>query len=402
MNSSEAFKPSPITRYVFLVVINIAVAVGLSSWNALLNNFAIETVGINGLENGLMQSLREIPGFLAFTTVFFLLLIREQTFALIALATFGVGIAITGLFPSMIGFYCCVLLMSVGFHYLDTLRQSLALQWLPKRIAPRILGRLSAFAAGTSLVTFGAIFLLLKLFELEYRWIYIGAGIMVLAIVVGLKLFSPRFEAKTEQRKNIVIRKRYWLYYCLTAMSGARRQIFVAFAGFLMVQRFGLSAASMALLMLVNHIFTLMFAEVIGRMVGRIGERRALMIEYAGLVLVFTSYAIVESPWLAGSLYVIDHFFFSFAIAVKTYFQKISDPGDIASSAGVSFTINHSVALVVPAILGIVWMQSYAYVFLIGACFAFISFLLALNIPSKPGPGREVRLGIADPQLRYT
>ena len=402
MNSQETFKHSPITRYVFLVVINIAVAVGLSSWNALLNNFAIETVGINGLENGLMQSLREIPGFLAFTTVFFLLLIREQTFALIALATFGVGIAITGLFPSTIGFYCCVLLMSVGFHYLDTLRQSLALQWLPKRIAPRILGRLSAFAAGTSLVTFGAIFLLLKLFELEYRWIYIGAGITVLAIVVGLKLFSPRFEAKTEQRKNIVIRKRYWLYYCLTAMSGARRQIFVAFAGFLMVQRFGLSAASMALLMLVNHIFTLMFAEAIGRMVGRIGERRALMIEYAGLVLVFTSYAIVESPWLAGSLYVIDHFFFSFAIAVKTYFQKISDPGDIASSAGVSFTINHSVALVVPAILGIVWMQSYAYVFLIGACFAFISFLLALNIPSKPGPGREVRLGIADPQLRYT
>ena len=400
MNSSEAIKRSTISRYVFLIVLSIAASLGMSSWNALLNNFAIETIGINGLENGLMQSLREVPGFLAFTTVFFLLLFREQTFALIALATFGVGIAITGVFPSVVGFYCCVFLMSVGFHYLETLRQSLSLQWLPKRIAPRILGRLSAFAAGTSLFSFGVIFLLLKIFDLEFRWIYFGAGITVVAMVLALKLLAPQFETKTEQRKNIVVRKRYWLFYCLTAMSGARRQIFVAFAGFLMVQRFGLSAANMALLMLVNHIFTLLFAEAIGRLVGQIGERRALMLEYAGLVVVFTSYAFVESVWLAGSLYVIDHLFFSFAIAIKTYFQKISDPSDIASSAGVSFTINHSAAVVVPALLGMVWMQSYAYVFLIGAGFALISLVLALNVPSRPGPGREVRLGNVDPQLR--
>ena len=180
-----------------------------------------------------------------------------------------------------------------------------------------------------------------------------------MVIVLALKLLAPQFETKTEQRKNIVVRKRYWLFYCLTAMSGARRQIFVAFAGFLMVQRFGLSAANMALLMLVNHIFTLLFAEAIGRLVGQIGERRALMFEYAGLVVVFTSYAFVESVWLAGSLYVIDHLFFSFAIAIKTYFQKISDPSDIASLAGVSFTINHSAAVVVPVVLGMVWMQSY-------------------------------------------
>ena len=372
---------------------SVAIAIGMASWNAVLNNFAIEVVGINGLENGVMQSLREIPGFLAFASVLLLLLLREQQVTLIALALFGIGVALTGTVSSVLAFYCCVLLMSVGYHYLEVLRQSLALQWMPRRIAPRLLGRLSAIAAGTSLFVFGIIYLVLQHFDAEYRWVHFGAGACVVAIAVGLKLFSPPHHSKTEQRKSVVLRKRYWLYYGLTALSGARRQIFVAFAGFLMVQRFGFTASNMALLMLVNHVFTLAFAEAIGRFVIKIGERRALMIAYAGLAIVFTSYAWVDSPGIAGALYVIDHLFFAFGVGVKTYFQKIASPEDIASTAGVSFTLQHSVAVLVPVTLGFVWMRSYSYVFLVGTAFALASLALSWLIPSNPERGNEVRFG---------
>ena len=167
----------------------------------------------------------------------------------------------------------------------------------------------------------------------------------------------------------------------------------MVFAGFLMVEKFGYSASNIAALFLINHLFNWFFAERIGAWIGRIGERHALTFEYLGLILVFTAYAFVENANIAAGLYVVDHMFFALAIAIKTYFQKIADPADIASTAGVSFTINHIAAVVIPAILGIVWITSPTVVFLIGAAFAACSLLLSQNVPSIPGRGNEVVIG---------
>ncbi|MDP6415202.1 MAG: MFS transporter, partial [Gammaproteobacteria bacterium] len=98
----------------------------------------------------------------------------------------------------------------------------------------------------------------------------------------------------------------------------------MVFAAFLMVERFGYSAAQVTLLFLINYIFNWIFAERIGILIGKVGERTALSLEYIGLFLVFTGYAFVENAYLAAGLYVIDHMFFALAIAVNTYFQKIA------------------------------------------------------------------------------
>ena len=370
---------------------------GFAAWQALLNNFAIERAAFTGREIGILQSLREVPGFLAFTAVFVILVLREQTFAVVAVALFGLGVAITGFFPSEYGLYFTAVLMSVGYHYFETIRQSLSLQWLTKDEAPRILGRLIAVGSATSLVVFGAMYVVLEIFAVDYQWIYLVAGAGALLIAFGLSRF-PHFESKTPQRKEIVLRGRYWLYYGLTFLSGARRQIFVVFAGFLMVEKFGFSAANIAALFLVNHLFNFLFAEKIGVLIGRFGERRALTFEYVGLILVFVAYAFVENAYIAAGLYVIDHLFFALAIAIKTYFQKIADPADIASTAGVSFTINHIAAVVIPFVLGFVWLQSPSVVFLVGALFALLSLAMSQNVPLRPRAGRETVLGFA--QLR--
>ena len=376
----------------FLVIASIAMALGFSAWQALLNNFAIERAEFTGVEIGMLQSLREVPGFLAFTAVFVLLVLREQTFAVISVAVLGLGTALTGFFPSEYGLYFTTVLMSVGFHYFEAVKQSLELQWLSKEEAPRMLGRLIAVGSLTSLFCFAALWLLLEVFELGYAWIYLlaGGGAVLLSIV--LRTF-PQFESHTPQRKSIVLRKRYWLYYGLTFFSGARRQIFVVFAGFLMVEKFGYSAANIAALFLLNHVINWFFAERIGALIGRVGERAALSFEYIGLIGVFTAYALVENEYLAAGLYVIDHMFFALAIGIKTYFQKIADPGDIASTAGVSFTINHIAAVVIPAVLGGVWMSSYRAVFLIGTALAVCSLLLSQNVPAHPARGNEAVFG---------
>lgn len=376
----------------FLMVISIIVPIAFSSWMALLNNFAIERANFNGADMGILQSIREIPGFLSFTAVFLLLFIREQKFLILALVMLTLGTALTGFFPSFYGLVFTTLLMSTGFHYFEALKQSLSLQWLSKEEAPETLGRLISVGAFASLITYGCMWLMLEKWQFSYQTVYMIMGGTALLLVLFLAIAFPEFTAKTPQNKKLVLRKRYWLFYALTFMSGARRQIFTVFAGFLMVEKFGYSAADITLLFLINYLFNFLFAKRIGRFIGVIGEQKALVIEYVGLVCVFVGYALVKDSQYAAALYVIDHLFFALALAVKTYFQKIADPADMASTAGVSFTINHIAAVVIPAAFGVIWLVSPAAVFYLGAGMAVISLVLSCNIPRVPDMGNETRI----------
>ena len=361
-----------------------------SVWNALLNNFVVEKAQFSGAEIGMLQSLREVPGFLAFTAIFLLLVLKEQTLALIALAIMCIGVAATGWLSFELGLYCTTVLMSIGFHYFETINQSLTLQWLHKDKTAHFMGKQLAVKSFASLLAYASIWILMEWYEVTYTTMYMLAGGVGLIIVCFLWTGFDTFNHGSAQHKHMFLRKRYWLYYALVFFSGARRQIFMVFASFMMVEKFGYSVGDISLLFIINYVFNLLFAPKIGKWISRIGERRALTIEYVGLLIVFVSYALVDDSRMAAGLYIVDHLFFAMAIAVKTYFQKIADQKDFASTAGVSFTINHIAAVVIPALLGIVWLSSPSLVFYIGAGFAICSLCLALNIPNTPGQGNEV------------
>ena len=373
-----------------LYMMSIAMTLAFATWMVLLNNFVVERAEFSGREIGILQSIREIPGFLAFTTIFVLLLIREQKFAYFSLIMLGIGVLLTGFFPSEIGLYCTTLLMSAGFHYFETVKQSLSLQWLSVSETPEVLGKLIAITSLTSLLTYLCIWFSQEYLSLGFEIIYLISGVVCLLLTVFMWFGAPLFEGKVSQKKNLVLKRSYWLYYALTFMSGARRQIFVVFAAFLMVEKFKYSVSDIAILFIINHTFNWIFASKIGRLVGKVGERSALTFEYCGLFLIFFAYAYVDSAIMAGALYVLDHLFFSLAIAIKTYFQKIADPSDIASTAGVAFTINHIAAVFIPVSFGLVWLFSPKLVFLMGAMMSLISLILARNIPKNPKYGHEV------------
>ena len=160
-----------------------------------------------------------------------------------------------------------------------------------------------------------------------------------------------------------------------------------------MVEKFDFTVAEISMLLIANAAINVVFAPKIASLIQRFGERKSLIFEYIGLSLIFAWYAFVESSEFAVFLYIADHLFFSIAIALKTYFQKIADPADIASSSGVSFTINHIAAVFIPVAFGLVWRYSPSLVFLAGSAMAIVSLILALNMPSKPALGNEVLIG---------
>lgn len=368
------------TKENFILLSTLLVTISFAAWLALLNNFVIDKAHFTGVEIGILQSFREIPGFLAFTAIFILMAIKEQTFIIIALCVMAIGVAITGLFPFEYGLYATTVLMSIGYHYTETINTSLTLQWIDKSKTPEFLGRLISIKSMTSLITYGIIWILFTFTAINYANTYFIFGSLALILVIGLWLIFPEFEREHEQHKKLILRKRYWLYYLLTFFSGARRQIFMVFAGFMMVEKFGYQPQDIALLFIANHLLNLFIAPIIGRWIGRVGERRALTIEYTGLIFVFIGYALVENSQIAAALYIIDHLFFAMAIALKTFFQKIADPKDIASTAGVAFTINHIAAVVIPVVFGLLWIINHSLVFYSGALIAVASLVFCQKI----------------------
>ena len=370
-----------------------AMPLAFATWSALLNNFVIECAGFTGVGIGWLHTVREIPGFLAIGVIAIIIFMREQVLALVALLMLGMATAVTAWFPTFGGILVVTMISSIGFHYFETANQSLQLQWLPKRDAPRILGWIVGIGSGASLLSYGLLVATWDLFDLSYNTVYLISGGACAAIAIYCMIAFPQFEAPDPQIKRLIMRRRYWLYYALQFMSGARRQIFVVFAAFMMVERFGFQVHQLTALFMVNFLANMAFAPAMGRAVARWGERNVQVVEYVGLTGVFLAYGgIYWFGWgmvLAGVLYILDHLFFALSFALKTYFQKIADPGDIAPTAAVAFTINHIAAVFLPALLGYLWIVSPGIVFGLAAGLAAITVFLVLLIPRHPEKGNE-------------
>ena len=178
---------------IMLLIFAASIPIAFEPWSALINNFAVDVVNFTGLERGILESAREIPGFLAFTVVYMLLVWRQQTFAILALSVLGLGVALTGLLPTVWGLYFTTMVMSTGFHYLATMEQSLSMQWTSKEELPLVLGRMAAVAAAGSLIAYALVYVAFEFLDSPYWIVYLISGTATLGLGLFCWMFFPRF-----------------------------------------------------------------------------------------------------------------------------------------------------------------------------------------------------------------
>src|SRR6056297_2024921 len=200
-----------------------AMPVAFATWSALLNNFVIEAAGFDGSDIGWLHTVREIPGFLAIGVIALIMFVREQILGLVALIMLGAATAVTAEYPHMAGILTVTMLSSIGFHYYETVNQSLQLQWIDKKRAPQTLGWILSAGSGATLLVYLLIVTTWESLGLTYSTVYWVSGGFTVVVAVICLLAYPQFEAPHPQAKKMVLRKRYWLYYALQFMSGARR-----------------------------------------------------------------------------------------------------------------------------------------------------------------------------------
>jgi predicted MFS family arabinose efflux permease len=319
-----------------------------------------------------------VPGLLTALVIALLYLLREETLAAFAVLALGLGVLLTGIFPSYGGMLFTTLFLSTGFHFFEANNQSLILQAYDSRVTPLVMGRLRGLTAGGNLLA-GALILGCSSF-LGFPQMYLIVGGLALCAALYALFHRPDCSNLPKQRAGVVLKRRYRLFYALTMLAGARRQIFTVFSVLLLVERFEYSIAGISVLFIINNTINWFLNPLIGKAINLWGERRLLTLEYAVVAAIFSGYALLDNHLLICVLYVIDQVVFNFAIALRTFFQKIAAPEDIAPSMAVSVTINHIAAVGVPAVGGMLWLMDYRIPFWMGAGLALVSLLLVQYI----------------------
>ena len=372
---------------------------GFSVWQAIFNNFAVQELHVQPVQMGLIQSIREIPGFLGFSMSFLALFVPELSLAALSLVLMGLGLVLVSFSGSAATLLAYTLVFSVGFHLFMPAQSSVALIFSEEKDTPRLLGRLGSVGAVAAVVAAAFVFFAVK--PLGFRTTLIVAG--VVSAIGGLVcMYMGRGAQGRALKQRLIWRKRYWLFYSLTFLMGSRRHIFSTFAIFLLVSDFHISTRVTAVLFLVASLLATYTARLQGRLVADYGERAMLSFYFGTIAAVCLGYAYVPQlrqafGWsqalvlaLLFVLFVSDSLLSGFDLAVNSYFRKIAPPTEVTANMSMSQTINHISALFVPAIGGVIWERFGASsTFLFGVVVALACLALAQWVkvmPTVPAP----------------
>ncbi len=368
--------------FIYLVTSSFLLNFGHRVWQAMFNNFAVEKIGVGPEAIGWIQSVREVPGLLAFLLAFLALAMSELRIMALSLVVLGLGLVLTGQATSIPMVLIATIVMSFGFHFFEPCSSGVVLMSIEREESPKVLGQLRSLGAIAAVLATVAVYLLVD--RLGYRAMFVIVGLAVAA--GGAILFTRgRGAHGLPPKRRIRLRKRYWLFYVLAFLMGSRRHIFTTFAPFLLVLTHGVSVQTMSILFLVNALVNTYVYQKVGKLVPKLGERVILTIAFALLIPVFLGYAYVGFLPVLFGLFIVDNMLFGFNLGLTTYLQKIAvTPEELTSNLSAQTTINHISAVIIPVVGGTVWaLLGSQATFLIGVAIATVSLVFAqlIRIP---------------------
>lgn len=368
---------------VFLGLAAAGVGFAMALQMGLNANFLVEDLGVSGLQRGLLDATRETCGIVAFGVLALLAGLAEPLVGSVMLVLFAVGLGSYMFVPDFTWVIVASLVWSQGLHVWMPLPNSMALALAEPGRAGYRLGQIRAAGAGGAGLGL-TVALGLTLWGVAIRPLYLLAG--AAGLLAAAALFGIPRDIRTPGPR-LVFRRKYGLYYLLSFLEGWRKQIFVCFAGFLLVRVHGARVHTMLVLRIVVTAIGYLASPRVGRLIDRIGERRILVFYYACLTCFFAGYALIPNRWVLYVLFVVDSAFFVFIAALTTYVNRIAPPGEHTATLSMGVAMNHVAAVTMPLVGGLLWHHlGYEWTFLIGSAAAALSILAALRVPKHTPP----------------
>ena len=383
--------------FIILAITAFSVSLSMGFNQSVSPNFFREEIGMDGSQNGYLVAFRELPGFLLAFVAALLLRLGAARATALALLIMGIGYASFALTYTFTAVIIAAVVGSIGFHSWMQMQYALGLSIAKSGQEGSVLGRISSVGfAGRMLGMIAVLITLLiagRLAEtLEsvqgsiFRVVFVMAGVSAVIGAVAILRFPVEADERSETSRKPMLKREYWLYYLLSFLDGCRQEIYFAFAPFVLVEQFGVSALAITSLLIIAGLINWRTAGWIGGLIDRYGERRMLTINYCGHFVVFLGFALAQNVWVLYLFYLGYNFLYTFSIGTTTYLRKIARREDIAPSLAMGVSWAHVAAVAVPVFGAALWTQlGYQFPFLFGTAFVLLSiyYTQKIDIPRQ-------------------
>ena len=374
--------------FILFLLVGVFLGIAQSIDGSTLNNFLKEKFDMMIIQRSAMEMPRELPGFLVFIIIGFLYALGDIRIAVIANICAAVGMLLLGIIPPVFSIaLICIFIYSSGQHIYMPLSNTIAMSFASDRRLGRKLGQVSAANTAALVVSSGLLWLFFKFFKVSFTVTFtIGAAAFIAAAIM-LSMMNPNRMAPLKTR--FVFRKEYRLFYWLSILYGARKQIFITFGPWVLVDVFKQKVTTMTILFFIISVLSIAFRPFTGYLIDRVGEKFVLTSEALVLFLVCLGYTFATDIFplstaivIISSCYIVDQLFNSASMARATYLRKIAlKDEDVSPTLSLGISIDHIMSMFLPVLGGIVWYGSgssgYKYVFMGGAIVAVLNFISA-------------------------
>ncbi len=377
----------------FLLFLIISVLLGIVSAveSTSMANRLYEDLHFTIMQRSFLETPRELPGLLTVVIIGLLNGLGDIRIAAVANIIGGIGLLAFGYVPAEFSLVLITLIIySTGMHIYMPLTSSISMSFAGDDQCGKRLGEIQALGNLAVILASATLYALYLSFNVSYQIVFgIGGIAMILAGVLFL-FMSESHQIKSEKR--FVIKKEYRLYYLLSIVNGARKQLTITFLPWLIIVTFGQPVTTITFLFLIVCLINVFFKPLLGRFIDHKGERLTLQLEAVLMAIVCLGVAFAKSIFpfsialaIVGVCYVLDNLLLSGSMARATYVRRIAaQPSDVSRTLSMGVSLDHVIAMFIPLLAGYVWYSNgasgYQYVFLGGLVLSALNFSLASKI----------------------
>jgi MFS family permease len=362
------------------------IASGINS--TIFNNFLSDVYKLAADARGAVEIPRELPGVFIMVVLGLLAFLGDIRISMLGMFAASLGMLGLGIFsPTYAVMLIWMMMFSLGTHIIIPIAPSIGMKLSQKESYGARLGRYSAYGLYGTIIGYVFVWLGFRYIGLTYQWAFITASVFYLIATIFMGFMKSD---KPEKKKvKFIFRKRYTLYYILCIVNGARKQIFLTFAPWVLIQVFHLDPSTFAILGLIVAMVSIMTRKIVGKTIDIRGERFILSLEAILLLCICMGYAFAQDLFGAGiavvviaACYIIDNSMNAVEMARSTYVRKIAvDPDDVTPTLSTGTSIDHVVSMSIPYFGGLLWVAAgYKYVFLAAAGIAILNLILSRKI----------------------
>jgi predicted MFS family arabinose efflux permease len=365
------------------------IASGINS--TVFNNFLSDVYKLSASGRGVVEIPRELPGVFIIVVLGLLSFLGDIRISVIAMLFSALGMIGLGMFsPTFASMLIWMMLLSLGTHMFMPLSPGIGMRLSRSEKYGVRLGQYNSYNLAATIIGYGVVWAGFKYLGLTYK---IAFAIASVSYVFAAFFLSLMRNNKPEVKKvKFIFRKKYTLYYCLCIVNGARKQIFLTFAPWVLIQIYHLGPPVFAVLGVIISIVSILSRTIVGNAIDIKGERFVLTLEAILLIVLCMGYAFAADIAPAGvavviiaACYIIDNSLSAVEMARSTYVKKIAvHPEDVVPTLSAGTSFDHVISMSVPFLGGLIWTSfGYKYVFLAAALIAFLNFILSSKIKTE-------------------